>query len=96
MELLGGVERANPKYRDSIALHVEAFLAVMPIESYDLAVARMHASLLTHTHRTGKPRGAIDLIIAATAAATDRVLVTTDATACFDDLPGVSCLVVPG
>ncbi|MDQ0789403.1 hypothetical protein [Streptomyces sp. B3I8] len=36
----------------------------------------------------GSPRGAHDLIIAATAAATARTLLTTD-TAAFDALPGV-------
>lgn len=37
----------------------------------------------------GSPRGAHDLIIAATARAMDRVLVSTDAQAGFVDLPEV-------
>jgi tRNA(fMet)-specific endonuclease VapC len=38
---------------------------------------------------SGKVRSAHDMIIAATAAATGRVLLTTNASAAFDQLPGV-------
>jgi tRNA(fMet)-specific endonuclease VapC len=48
----------------------------------------VHATLLAHVRRSGRPRGAHDLIIAATAAARDRLVVSTDTTA-FADLPGV-------
>ncbi|WP_157876684.1 hypothetical protein [Streptomyces graminilatus] len=51
-------------------------------------MARVHARLLAHVRKEGKPRGARDLIIAATAA-TARILLTTDDNAAFDDLPGV-------
>ena len=44
--------------------------------------------LLAHARRSGRPRGAHDLQIAATARATGRVLITTDGHA-FDDLPAV-------
>lgn len=44
--------------------------------------------LLAHARRTGRPRGAHDLQIAATAAATGRLVLTTDRRA-FDGLPGV-------
>lgn len=54
----------------------------------------IHARLLAHVRRAGKPRGAHDLIIAATAAATARTLVTFDGKAAFDDLPGVHALYV--
>lgn len=56
---------------------------------YTPAVAVYHATLLAHVHRTGHPRGAHGLIIAATAQDTNRVLVTTDAKAGFADLPNV-------
>ena len=49
----------------------------------------MHAQLLAHVRRTGRPRGAHDLLIAATAAATGRTIVSDDTTA-FEDLPGVA------
>jgi len=38
----------------------------------------------------GKPCSAYDMIVAATAAAENRVLLTTDASAGFADLAGVS------
>lgn len=63
-------------------------LTVLPIEAYNLAVARAHATLLAHVRRTGRPRGAHDLLIAATAAARQRTVVTADVAA-FADLPGV-------
>lgn len=55
---------------------------------YDLGVAQEHAFLLTAVKRAERPRGAHDLLIAATARATQRAVVTADANA-FDDLPGV-------
>ncbi len=57
--------------------------------SYDLDVARSHTQLLVAVRADGRPRGAHDLIIARTARATGRTVVTTDGTG-FDDLPGVS------
>jgi tRNA(fMet)-specific endonuclease VapC len=60
-------------------------------EEYDLAVARVHAKLLAHIRRTGKPRGAHDLLIAATAAASGRIVVTSDV-ASFDQFPNVDVL----
>jgi len=56
-------------------------------------VARAHAALLAHAQRAGSPRGAHDLIIAATGAATARTVLTADA-ADVDDLPGVRVRVV--
>ena len=41
------------------------------------------------TKRSGRVRGAHDLILAAPAAETDRVLLSRDAAARFGDLPGV-------
>jgi tRNA(fMet)-specific endonuclease VapC len=68
---------------------LDDLLAVTPVIDYTPAVAVHHATLLAHVHRTGHPRGAHDLIIAATAQATDRLLVTTDAKAGFADLPDI-------
>ncbi|MFV0320217.1 MAG: type II toxin-antitoxin system VapC family toxin [Microbacterium sp.] len=53
------------------------------------ATAVEHAVLLDHVRRTGARRGAYDLIIAAHARQTGRSVVSLDATAHFDDLPGV-------
>lgn len=54
---------------------------------YDLDVAEAHAELL-EVRAQGQPRGAHDLIIAATAKASERTVVTADATA-FSGLTGV-------
>ena len=67
---------------------MEGLLESIAVEEYDLEVARVHAALLAHTRRSGRARGAHDLLIAATAASRRRVVVTADA-AGFDDLPGV-------
>jgi tRNA(fMet)-specific endonuclease VapC len=87
-ELLVGVELASKQRRARRLEFVERILESVPIEVYDLAVARSHASLLVHTRRVGEPRGAHDLVIAATAVASDRTVVSADAQA-FDGLPGL-------
>lgn len=88
-ELLVGVELAGGARRTARRRAVESILSTIPLETYDLDVARAHALLLAHTRRSGRPRGAHDLIIAATALARDRTVLTADA-AGFEDLPGVS------
>ncbi len=87
-ELLVGVELADRRRRDRRESYVRAVLETISIERYDLAVARAHAGLLAHVRRSGSPKGAHDLIIAATALACDREVVSTDADA-FADLPGI-------
>lgn len=87
-ELLVGVELADDARRATRSAFVRSVLETVPIEDYDVQVARVHATLLAHVRRTGKPRGAHCLIIAATAAARDRIVVSSDSTA-FADLPGV-------
>ncbi len=90
-ELLVGVELADARRRQAREAFVGDVLATIPVEEYDLDVARAHARLLAHVRRTGLPRGAHDLIIAATATATGRTVVTSDA-AGFDRLPDVAVL----
>jgi tRNA(fMet)-specific endonuclease VapC len=87
-ELLVGVELADGARREARASTVRAILETLEVLPFDLDVARHHAALLAHVRRAGRPRGAHDLQIAATARATGRTLVTTDRGA-FDDLPGV-------
>ena len=65
----------------------------MTVEDYTLATARAHAKLLAAVYRTGTPRGAHDLLIAATALASDRVVVTTDARG-FEQLPDVAVRII--
>ena len=73
---------------------LDEVLAVVPVADYDRAVAEHHAALLAHTHGTGTQRGAHDLIIAATARATGRAVVTTDERARFGELPDVTARLV--
>ena len=68
---------------------IAAILDAVSIETYDLEIAEAHAELLAHARRAGTPRGAHDLIIAATALARDRAVVTHDRRG-FADLPGVA------
>jgi len=92
-ELLLGVELADETHRRGRADFVERVLAGIPMIEYDLAVARSHARLLAHVRRTGTPRGAHDLIVAATAAATRRTVVSRDGSA-YAQLPGVTARIV--
>lgn len=93
-ELLVGVELADAELRARRAAYVDDLLATVPIEDYTREVAVAHARLLAHVRRSGRARGAHDLIIAATAAATGRTVLTTDAAAARADLPGVDALTV--
>jgi tRNA(fMet)-specific endonuclease VapC len=88
-ELRVGVNLAKGRTRRTRELFNATTLSSIPIEAYDLDVAEAHATLLTHTRKSGTPRGAHDLIIAATALARDRRVVTLDRGG-FVGLPGVS------
>lgn len=87
-ELRVAVELARGKRREVRRSLVDQVLAALPVVSYDLGVADAHAVLLAHVRREGTPRGAHDLIIAATAVAAGRNVVTADRSA-FEALPGV-------
>lgn len=88
-ELKVGIQLAQGKRRDKRERFVDAVLDAVSIEPYDLEVAEAHAALLTHVRRKGTPRGAHDLIIAATARARERQVVSFDRGG-FAELPGVS------
>lgn len=94
-ELLVGVECADGARREARQAFTEGIFALVPVEDYTLDVARVHARLLAHVRKTGRPRGAHDLIIAATAAATGRSVMTLDDKAGFGALPGVRTTPVP-
>jgi tRNA(fMet)-specific endonuclease VapC len=87
-ELLVGVALADDAHRAHRSAFVTSVLDTVPVEDYDLAVARAHAELMVHVRRSGRVRGAHDLLIAATARARDRMVVTADSSG-FADLPGV-------
>ena len=87
-ELEVGVELASGRTRTrrrAFADWVRDEIAVAP---YDASTALHHASLMAHCRRAGAMRGAHDLIIAATARATGRTIVTLDRRG-FEDLPRV-------
>lgn len=94
MELLVGVERADAAHRQRRSNHVEAILASVPVVDYTVDVARVHARLAVQAMRLGKPRSAFDMIVAATAVADGRILLTTDASADFVGLTDVTAEVV--
>jgi tRNA(fMet)-specific endonuclease VapC len=88
-ELRVGVQLAKGRRRQKRERFVAAVLDAVSIEPYDLNVAEAHAALLAHVRRKGTPRGAHDLIIAATARARERQVVSFDQGG-FAELPGVS------
>jgi len=88
-ELLVGVALASPKHEASRRVFVDSVVDSIPVLSYDRDVAREHAGLLVAVRQAGRPRGAHDLIIAATAKASKRTVVSSDRSA-FTDLPGVA------
>ena len=90
-ELIVGVELAAARQRSRRQSYVDEIAASIPMLPYDESVALRHASLLVAVRRAGRPRGAHDLIIAATAAATGRTVVSADRRA-FDGLPGVTAI----
>ena len=87
-ELLVGVRLADRRRKPKRRKFVEELLSRIPVEAYDLDTARVHAELLAHARAEGEVRGAHDLLIAATARARARTVVTADATG-FSGLPGV-------
>jgi tRNA(fMet)-specific endonuclease VapC len=88
-ELRVGVELATRANRAGREQFVDAVINAVPVVDYDIHVAKVHAMLLAAVRRQGRPRGAHDLIIAATARAGGRVVVTADSFA-FSDLPDVA------
>jgi len=87
-ELLVGVTLASRKHQTSRRTFVDSVLGAIPVLAYDTDVATEHAGLLVAARQAGRPRGAHDLIIAATAKATKRTVISSDSSA-FTDLPGV-------
>lgn len=87
-ELRVGALLANEDRRESREAFLADVLDVIPVIDYDLEVAEAHAGLLVEVRTQGMPRGAHDLIIAATARQARRIVVTADASA-FRDLGGV-------
>lgn len=93
-EYLAGVHRSAANRQAAQRAFLAEVLTVLPVVDYDHVVAEHHAELLAHTHAQGQRRGPHDLMIAATARATQRTILTTDTRARFADLPAVNARIV--
>ena len=88
-ELLHGVHRAaTADQRERRQAFVEGLLAQFDVVPIDLSVARKHAELSAALNAAGKPVGAHDLLIAATAASRGDKVVSRDARS-FPNVPGL-------
>ena len=91
-ELLHGVHRATPPARRSQReAFVEGLLSRIPVFSFDLVTARVHARLSSELARQRIPVGPHDLIIAATAIANGYAVAARDERS-FPKIPGLSVL----
>lgn len=90
IELADTAERAADRARA-----LAAITAAIEVLDYTAATAVQHARLVAHTRRAGTPRAAHDLIVAAHALESDRILVSRDASTRFADLPGVTAAPPP-
>ena len=89
IELADTVARAADRARA-----LAAITSAIDVLEYNESTAAHYARLIAHVRRSGAPRGAHDLIIAAHAVETDRIVVSRDAAARFGDLPGVAAVSV--
>ncbi|MFD4422980.1 PIN domain-containing protein [Agromyces sp. NPDC058484] len=92
--LAGTLLDTDPARAAAQRAFLDDVLQVLPVHDYDRAVAEHHAALLAYVQQTGARRGAHDLMIAATARAADRIVLTTDERARFAELPEVEARVV--
>lgn len=90
-ELTVGALRGTGQRRARRQRYIDDICETIPILNYDRGGAQHHARLLMSVRTAGRPRGAHDLIIAATALAFKRIVVSADRAA-FVDLPGVTAI----
>ena len=91
-ELLHGVHRAkSAARRGRREAFVEALLSSLPVISFDLVAARVHARLWAKLAAKGIAVGQHDLVIAATAVSRGLDVATRDARS-FPKVPGLSIL----
>ena len=88
-ELLHGVHRASTARLSAVReAFVEGLLARVPVLSFDLLTARLHARIWAELASEGIVVGAHDLLIAATALVSGATLATRD-TRSFPRIPGL-------
>ena len=88
-ELRVGALLADERHRGARQAATERIEKLFPFLEYSDSISRTHAELLVWSRRHGSARGSFDLIVAASAAATGRTLITADRAAAFAELPGV-------
>jgi predicted nucleic acid-binding protein len=89
-ELLHGVHRATtPARRSQREAFVEGLLSRLPVVSFDLVTARIHARLSAELAAKGTLVGPHDLLIAATAMAKGHKVASRDERS-FPNIPGLS------
>lgn len=92
-ELVDGTESANTaEERRRFQQQADLAMAFFPREPYTEEVQVLQGKLTAFSKKSGHTRGDHDLMIAATAAATGRTLLTRDKKARFGDLPGVTVI----
>jgi tRNA(fMet)-specific endonuclease VapC len=88
-----GIEPADTASRAAErARALVAITSAVDVLDYTQATAAHHGRLFAHVRRSGSARGAHDLIIAAHAAETGRMILSRDAKARFGELSGVSAI----
>ncbi len=93
-ELLHGVHRAaTTAQRQRRDAFVEQLLAALPVFPFDLATARIHASLWAGLAAKGASVGSHDLLIGATAIALGYRVATRDRRS-FGKIPGLEVVVL--
>lgn len=88
-----GIELADtPERAAERARALTTITSVIDVLDYTATTAAHHGRLLADVRRSGTPRGAHDLIIAAHAAETGRTVVSRDVKARFNNLPGITAI----
>jgi tRNA(fMet)-specific endonuclease VapC len=90
----GAMLARDPSRRAEWTEHATAVAAALRVLPYTAGTAVRHGELLASTRSAGAQRGPLDLLIAAHAVETGRVIVTRDTAARFDALPGVRVIAV--
>jgi tRNA(fMet)-specific endonuclease VapC len=88
----GAPRRGAKAGRRKRARALATITSVIDVLDYTQGTAAHHGRLLAHVRKSGTPRGVHELIIAAHAAETGRLVLTRDAKARFGDLPGVTAI----
>ena len=88
-----GIELADsPERAAERARALATITSVVAVLDYTEVTVAHHARLLAHVCTSGTPRGAHDLIIAAHAAQTGRLVLSRDVKARFGGLPGITAI----